>query len=120
MLVTILNKVSFYESVLQQKIKIRNGKKCHFNFSYFLAGANRLNKLFIQASSFESDLRKKDKFPKKQRDTFLGISYFSARSNRLNKLFIQASSFEPTPREKDKNSRWQKAPYQFFLFSCRS
>jgi len=88
MLVTILNKVSFYESALQQKIKIRNGKKCHINFSYFLARSNRLNKLFIQASSFESDLRKKDKFPKKQRDTFLGISYFSARSNRLNKLFI--------------------------------
>ncbi|CAD5898501.1 conserved hypothetical protein [Carnobacterium maltaromaticum] len=38
----------------------------------------------------------------------------------LGQLFIKASFFEPTPREKDKNSRWQKTPYQFFLFSCRS
>ncbi|MCC4312050.1 hypothetical protein AKL22_07345 [Carnobacterium maltaromaticum] len=89
-------------------------------FLIFLPELIDSTNFFIQASSFESDLRKKDKFPKKQRDTFLGISYFSARSNRLNKLFIQASSFEPTPREKDKNSKWQKAPYQFFLFSCRS
>ncbi|PLS34054.1 hypothetical protein CYV26_11105 [Carnobacterium maltaromaticum] len=34
--------------------------------------------------------------------------------------FYSASFYEPTPREKDKNSRWQKAPYQFFLFSYRS
>ena len=62
--------------LLEKKMKIRDGEKRHINFSYFLTGATRLNKLFIMASSYES-----------------------------------------TPREKDKNSRWQKAPYQFSLFS---
>ena len=65
--------------LLEKKMKIRGGKKRHINFPYFLTGANRLNKLFIKASSYES-----------------------------------------TPREKDENSRWQKAPHQFSLFSCRS
>jgi hypothetical protein len=51
--------------LLEKKIKIRDGKNRHINFSYFLAGAKRLNKLFIKASSYELVLRKKDKFPKK-------------------------------------------------------
>ncbi|MEG1047799.1 hypothetical protein, partial [Carnobacterium sp.] len=33
--------------LLEKKIKIREDKKRPINFSYFLAGANRLNKLFI-------------------------------------------------------------------------
>ncbi|CCO11871.2 hypothetical protein BN424_2431 [Carnobacterium maltaromaticum LMA28] len=33
--------------LLEKKIKIREGKKRPINFSYFLAGANRLNELFI-------------------------------------------------------------------------
>ena len=51
--------------LFEKKIKIREDKKRPINFSYFLAGANRLNKLFIKASSYEPVLRKKDKFPKK-------------------------------------------------------
>ena len=51
--------------LLKKKIKIRDGKKRHINFPYFLTGATRLNKLFIMASSYEPVLRKKDKFPKK-------------------------------------------------------
>ena len=46
--------------LLEKKIKIRDGKKRPINFSYFLTGANRLNKLFIQASSFELVSWKKD------------------------------------------------------------
>ncbi|CCO09660.2 hypothetical protein BN424_177 [Carnobacterium maltaromaticum LMA28] len=33
--------------LLEKKIKIREDKKRPINFSYFLAGAKRLNKLFI-------------------------------------------------------------------------
>ena len=51
--------------LFEKKIKIREEKKRPINFSYFLARANRLNKLFIKASSYEPVLRKKDKFPKK-------------------------------------------------------
>ncbi|TFJ75862.1 hypothetical protein CKN94_05170 [Carnobacterium maltaromaticum] len=32
----------------EKKIKIRDGKKRHINFSYFLARPKRLNELFIQ------------------------------------------------------------------------
>ncbi|KRN87846.1 hypothetical protein IV75_GL002559 [Carnobacterium maltaromaticum] len=53
--------------LLEKKIKIRDGKKRHINFSYFLAGANRLNKLFIKASSFEPVLRKKDEISRWQK-----------------------------------------------------
>ena len=31
----------------EKKIKIRDGKKRHINFSYFLARPKRLNELFI-------------------------------------------------------------------------
>ncbi len=34
--------------LLEKKIKIRMDKKRPINFSYFLAGANWLNKIFIQ------------------------------------------------------------------------
>ncbi|CAD5901798.1 hypothetical protein CMALT394_40059 [Carnobacterium maltaromaticum] len=51
--------------LLEKKMEIRDGKKRHINFPYFLIGATRLNKLFIKASSYEPDLRKKDEFPKK-------------------------------------------------------
>ena len=33
--------------LIEKKIKIRDGKKRHINFSYFLIGATRLNELFI-------------------------------------------------------------------------
>ncbi|CAD5902324.1 conserved hypothetical protein [Carnobacterium maltaromaticum] len=48
--------------LFEKKIKIREDKKRPINFSYFLVGAKRLNKLFIKASSYESALRKKDKW----------------------------------------------------------
>ncbi|KRN66367.1 hypothetical protein IV70_GL001921 [Carnobacterium maltaromaticum DSM 20342] len=51
--------------LVEKKIKIREDKKRPINFSYFLSGAKRLNKLFIKASSYEPVPRKKDKFPKK-------------------------------------------------------
>ncbi|CCO10305.2 hypothetical protein BN424_841 [Carnobacterium maltaromaticum LMA28] len=34
--------------LFEKKIKIRDGKKRHINFSYFLARVKRLNKLFIK------------------------------------------------------------------------
>ena len=46
--------------LLEKKIKIRKDKKRPINFSYFLAGANRFNKLFIKASSYEPVSRKKE------------------------------------------------------------
>ena len=48
--------------LLEKKIKIREDKKRPINFSYFLTGANRLNELFIKASSYEPTLRKKDEW----------------------------------------------------------
>ena len=51
--------------LFEKKMKFRSDKKRHIKFPYFLARANRLNKLFIKASSYEPVLRKKDKFPKK-------------------------------------------------------
>ncbi|PLS35475.1 hypothetical protein CYV31_09530 [Carnobacterium maltaromaticum] len=55
-----LNQVSFFkkrcsrkeEGLLEKKIKIREDKKRPINFSYFLAGATRLNELFIIISNF--------------------------------------------------------------------
>ncbi|CAD5898022.1 hypothetical protein CMALT394_20115 [Carnobacterium maltaromaticum] len=49
----------------EKKIKIRDGKKRHINFSYFLARPKRLNELFIKASSYEPSPRKKDEIPSK-------------------------------------------------------
>ena len=57
-------------------MKIRDGKKRHINFPYFLAGANQINKLFIKASSYEPVLRKKDKFPKSKETLFLEFPIF--------------------------------------------
>ena len=39
--------------LLDKKIKIREDKKHPINFSYFIAGAKRLNELFNKASSCE-------------------------------------------------------------------
>ncbi|TFJ71837.1 hypothetical protein CKN94_11605 [Carnobacterium maltaromaticum] len=63
--------------------------------------------------------RKKDEFPILH-SSLSELNKIFSELTGLNKLFYKASSYEPTPREKDKNSRWQKAPYQFFLFSYRS
>ena len=46
--------------LFEKKMKIRDGKKRHINFPYFLAGANQINKLFIKASSYEPTPREKD------------------------------------------------------------
>ncbi|KRN73841.1 hypothetical protein IV76_GL001567 [Carnobacterium maltaromaticum] len=51
---SFLLRLVFLSQPSEKKIKIRGGKKRHINFSYFLVGANRLNKLFIKASSYES------------------------------------------------------------------
>ncbi|TFJ77517.1 hypothetical protein CKN94_01735 [Carnobacterium maltaromaticum] len=53
--------------LFEKKIKIREDKKRPINFSYFLARANRLNKLFIKASSYEPALRKKDEISRWQK-----------------------------------------------------
>ena len=62
-----------------KKMKFRGGKKRHINFSYFLAGANRLNKLFIKASSYEPTLREKDKNLRGQKASYQ-FFLFSYRS----------------------------------------
>ncbi|TFJ27250.1 hypothetical protein CKN99_09155 [Carnobacterium maltaromaticum] len=54
----------------------RGGKKRHIKFPYFLARPNRLNKLFIKASSFEPVLREKDEISRWQK-TPHQISLFS-------------------------------------------
>ncbi|CAD5898716.1 conserved hypothetical protein [Carnobacterium maltaromaticum] len=43
-----------------KKMNFRGDKKLHIKFPYFSARAKRLNELFIQASSFDPTLRKKD------------------------------------------------------------
>ena len=48
-----------------KKMKFRGGKKRHIKFPYFSARPNRLNKLFIKASSYEPTLRKEEKIPQK-------------------------------------------------------
>ncbi|MFS7433754.1 hypothetical protein [Carnobacterium maltaromaticum] len=50
-----------------KKMKFRGGKKRHIKFPYFSARPNRLNKLFIKASSFEPVLRKKDEISRWQK-----------------------------------------------------
>lgn len=44
----ILLRLALMSRLLEKKLKIRDGKKNHINFSCFLAGANRLNELFIK------------------------------------------------------------------------
>ena len=46
-----LSRPVLMSQLFEKKIKIREDKKRPINFSYFLARANRLNKLFIKASS---------------------------------------------------------------------
>ena len=41
-------RLALMSQLLEKKIKIRGGKKRHINFSYFLAGANQLNELFME------------------------------------------------------------------------
>ncbi|KRN85729.1 hypothetical protein CKN99_03160 [Carnobacterium maltaromaticum] len=65
--------------LLEKKIKIREDKKRPINFSYFLTGANRLNELFIKASSFESTPREKDKNLRGQKTSYQ-FFLFSYRS----------------------------------------
>ncbi|CAD5896511.1 conserved hypothetical protein [Carnobacterium maltaromaticum] len=54
-------------------------KKRHIKFSYFSARVNQLNELFIQASSYEPTLRKKDKILRCQK-TPHQISLFFCQS----------------------------------------
>ncbi len=65
--------------LLEKKIKIREDKKRPINFSYFLAGAKRLNKLFIMASSYEPTPREKDKNLRGQKTSYQ-FFLFSYRS----------------------------------------
>ncbi|CRH20025.1 conserved hypothetical protein [Carnobacterium maltaromaticum] len=73
--------------LLEKKIKIREDKKRPINFSYFLTGANRLNELFIKASSYGQLLEKKIKI-REDKKRPINFSYFLAGANRLNELFI--------------------------------
>ena len=75
--------------LLEKKMKIRGGKKRHINFPYFLTGANRLNKLFIKASSYESALRKKDKFQKKVKNHFSWNFLFFCQVYPTQQTFYQ-------------------------------
>ncbi|PLS56872.1 hypothetical protein CYV26_01025 [Carnobacterium maltaromaticum] len=43
-----LFRLALLSQLLEKKIKIREDKKRPINFPYFLAGATRLNELFIQ------------------------------------------------------------------------
>ncbi|CAD5896281.1 conserved hypothetical protein [Carnobacterium maltaromaticum] len=65
--------------LLEKKIKIREEKKRPINFPYFLAGANRLNELFIKASSYEPTPREKDKNSRGQKASYQ-FFLFSYRS----------------------------------------
>ncbi|PLS52483.1 hypothetical protein CYV26_09240 [Carnobacterium maltaromaticum] len=56
--------------LFEKKTKIREDKKRPINFSYFPVRANRLNELFIKASSFESTLREKDKNSRGQKASY--------------------------------------------------
>ncbi|CAD5896822.1 conserved hypothetical protein [Carnobacterium maltaromaticum] len=44
---SFLSRLALMSQLLEKKIKIREDKERPINFSYFLAGANRLNELFI-------------------------------------------------------------------------
>ena len=65
-----LSRLVFMSQLLEKKIKSREDKKRPINFSYFLAGANRLNKLFIKASSYEPTPREKDKNSRGQKASY--------------------------------------------------
>ncbi len=73
--------------LLEKKIKIREDKKRPINFSYFLARANRLNKLFIRLVLMSQLLEKKIKI-REDKKRPINFSYFLAGAKRLNKLFI--------------------------------
>ncbi|KRN85554.1 hypothetical protein MX634_06185 [Carnobacterium maltaromaticum] len=73
--------------LLEKKIKIREGKKRPINFSYFLAGADRLNELFIRLALMSQLLEKKIKIREGKKRP-ISFSYFLAGANRLNELFI--------------------------------
>ncbi|MEG1174629.1 hypothetical protein, partial [Carnobacterium sp.] len=62
-----------------KKMKFRGDKKRHIKFPYFSARANRLNKLFIKASSYEPTLREKDKISRGQKASYQ-FSLFSCQS----------------------------------------
>ncbi|MEG0437504.1 MAG: hypothetical protein RR570_12580, partial [Carnobacterium sp.] len=49
---SFLSRPALMSQLLEKKIKIREDKKRPINFSYFLAGATRLNELFIIISNF--------------------------------------------------------------------
>ena len=49
---SFLSRLALMSQLLEKKIKIREDKKRPINFSYFLAGATRLNELFIIISNF--------------------------------------------------------------------
>ncbi|MFS7403161.1 hypothetical protein [Carnobacterium maltaromaticum] len=74
--------------LIEKKIKIRDGRKRHINFSYFLAGVNRLNELFIRLAFMSQSFEKKIKI-RDGKKRHINFSYFLARPNRLNELFIR-------------------------------
>ncbi|PLS34827.1 hypothetical protein CYV26_10415 [Carnobacterium maltaromaticum] len=73
--------------LIEKKIKIRYGKNCHINFSYFLARPNRLNELFIRLTFMSQSFEKKIKI-RDGKKRHINFSYFLTRPNRLNVLFI--------------------------------
>ena len=77
---------------------------------------NFLSRLVLMSQLFG----KKINSQKSKKTLFLEFPIFLPEITGSTNFLFKASSYEPAPREKDKNSRWQKAPYQFFLFSCQS
>ncbi|TFJ77576.1 hypothetical protein CKN94_00815 [Carnobacterium maltaromaticum] len=71
-----------------KKMKFRGGKKRHIKFPYFSARANRLNKLFIKASSYEPTLRKKDEISRWQKAPHQ-IPLFFCQSYPAQQTFYQ-------------------------------
>nr|WP_231620847.1 hypothetical protein [Carnobacterium maltaromaticum] len=69
-------------------MKFRGGKKRHIKFPYFLARANRLNKLFIRLVLLGQLFGKKMKF-RGGKKRHIKFPYFSARAYRPNKLFME-------------------------------
>ncbi|MDZ5757888.1 hypothetical protein RAK27_04380, partial [Carnobacterium maltaromaticum] len=57
---SFLFRLALLSQLFGKKMNFRGDTKRHIKFPYFSARAERLNELFIQASSFESTLRKKD------------------------------------------------------------
>jgi hypothetical protein len=72
--------------LLEKKIKIRDGKKRHINFPYFLIGATWLNKLFIRLVLMSQLFEKKMEF-RGDKKRHIKFPYFSAEPEPAQQTF---------------------------------